>query len=97
VYPTALAAGLRPHLLDRLPEAERAVGVTQPMAIGPFLRFIYDEAAKFSWGTEKHRAGQVGNSQSSINLLVEVVDDLDGPVSRRPEANPKAPGQTLVE
>jgi hypothetical protein len=26
VDPAALAAGLRPHLLDRLPEAERAVG-----------------------------------------------------------------------
>src|SRR5262252_2287387 len=26
MYPTALAAGLRPHLLDRLPEAERTVG-----------------------------------------------------------------------
>jgi hypothetical protein len=26
VHPAALAAGLRPHFLDRLPEAERAVG-----------------------------------------------------------------------
>jgi len=29
VHPAALAAGLRPHFLDRLPEAERAIGDRQ--------------------------------------------------------------------
>ena len=68
--------------------------------LGPLLGICGDEGAKIGRRAYEHRAAEVGNpcfysgiSEARINLLVELVDDLSGRVSR--SADP-LPADSLV-
>src|ERR1700682_365472 len=65
VYPAALAAGLRPHLLDRLPEAERTVGDCELGAVASPRRFRSRSNSLQDWDAFRTRADTIAHARAA--------------------------------